>query len=164
MCIILSRALIHLPACSTVAWLYVYDCMVVCVWLYDNVRMMLSWRSQDHIQLVKTCNRQWLRVYEFMLGCLPQIHKQSCQQQDRMVNTKVCKVKTCTLCVCTTSHGNASRTRVRHHCMVLCGRRLIRRPVRVCWILISPYFSYVQCFRRRINRLHGGGVGWGGAC
>ena len=67
MCIILSRALIHLPACSTVAWLYVYDCMVVCVWLYDNVRMMLSWRSQDHIQLVKTCNRQWLRVYEFML-------------------------------------------------------------------------------------------------
>ena len=69
MCIILSRALIHLPACSTIAWLYVYDCicMIVCVRLYDNVRMMLSWRSQDHIQLVKTCNRQWLRVYEFML-------------------------------------------------------------------------------------------------
>ena len=53
-------------------------------------------------------------------GCLPQIHKQSCQQQDRMVNTKVCKVNTCTLCVCTTSHGNASRTCVRHHCMVVC--------------------------------------------
>ena len=48
--------------------------------------------------------------------------------------------------------------------LLVLGRRLIRRPVRVCWILISPYFSYVQCFRRRINRLHGGGVGWGGAC
>ena len=45
----------------------VYICMIVCVWLYDNVRMMLSWRSQDHIQLVRTCNPQWLRVYEFML-------------------------------------------------------------------------------------------------
>ena len=28
---------------------------------------MLSWRSQDHIQLVRMCNPQWLRVYEFML-------------------------------------------------------------------------------------------------
>ena len=57
----------------------------------------------------------WVHV-----GCLRQIHEQSCQQQDRMVNTKVCKVNTCTLCVCTTSHGNASRTCVRHHCMVVC--------------------------------------------
>ena len=44
----------------------------------------------------------WVHV-----GCLPQIHKQSCQQQERMVNTKVCKVNTCTSCVCTTFHGNA---------------------------------------------------------
>ena len=57
----------------------------------------------------------WVHV-----GCLPQIHKQSCQQQERIVNTKVCKVNTCTSCVCTTSHGNASRTCVRHHCMVVC--------------------------------------------
>ena len=57
----------------------------------------------------------WVHV-----GCLPQIHKQSCQQQEGMVNTKVCKVNTCTLSVCTTSHGNASRTCVRHHCMVVC--------------------------------------------
>jgi len=56
----------------------------------------------------------WVHV-----GCLPQIHKQFCQQQDRMVNTKVCKVNTCTLSVCTT-HGNASRACVRHHCMVVC--------------------------------------------
>ena len=65
----LSRALIHLPACSTIAWLYVYDCisMIVCVWLYDKRRPMLSWRSQDYIQLVTVCNPQWLRMYEFML-------------------------------------------------------------------------------------------------
>ena len=37
-----------------------------------------------------------------------------------MVNTKVCKVNTCTLCVCATSRGNASHTCVRHHCMVVC--------------------------------------------
>ena len=29
--------------------------------------MMLSWRPQDHIQFVTTCNPQWLRMYEFML-------------------------------------------------------------------------------------------------
>ena len=69
MCIILSRALIHLPSCSTIAWLHVYDCicMIVCVWLCDNARMMLSWRSQDNIQLVTTCNPQWLHMCEFML-------------------------------------------------------------------------------------------------
>ena len=44
------RALVLLPLCSTIACLYVYDCicMIVCVWLYDNVRMMSSWRSHDY--------------------------------------------------------------------------------------------------------------------
>ena len=43
-------ALVLLPLCSTIACLYVYDCicMIVCVWLYDNVRMMSSWRSHDY--------------------------------------------------------------------------------------------------------------------
>ena len=27
-----------------------------------------------------------------------------------------------------------------------------------------PIFFVCAMFRRRINRLHGGGVGWGGAC
>ena len=51
---------------------------------------------------------------------LPQIHKQCCQQQDRIMNTKVCNVNTCAFCVCTTFHGNASHTCVQHHCMVVC--------------------------------------------
>ena len=45
---------------------------------------------------------------------------QFCQQQHRVVNTKVCNANTCTLCVCTTFHGNASHTCVQHHCMVAC--------------------------------------------
>ena len=36
------------------------------------------------------------------------------------MNTKVCNANTCTLCVCTTFHGNASHTCVQHHCMVAC--------------------------------------------
>ena len=57
----------------------------------------------------------WVHV-----GCLPQIHKQCCQQQDRIMNTKVCNGNTYTFCVCTTFHGNASHTCVQHHCMVVC--------------------------------------------
>ena len=56
----------------------------------------------------------WVHV-----GCLPQTHKQCCQQQDRSMNTKVCNANTCTLCVCTTFHGSASHTCVQHHCMVV---------------------------------------------
>ena len=41
----LSRALIHLPACSTIACLYVYDCMCVIVWQCENDVMMANTRS-----------------------------------------------------------------------------------------------------------------------
>ena len=42
-------------------------CMLVCVWLYDNVRIMSWWRTQDHIQWVTACHPTWLRMYQFML-------------------------------------------------------------------------------------------------
>ena len=38
----------------------------------------------------------WVHV-----GCLPQIHKQLCQQQDRIMNTNMCNASTCKLCVFT---------------------------------------------------------------
>ena len=122
MCIILSRALIHLPACSTVAWLYVYDCMVVCVWLYDNVCMMLSWRSQDHIQLVRMCNPQWLRVYEFMLVACRRFTNNLVNSRSEWWTQKCAKwtLAPYVFVLLTTSHGNTSRTCVRHHCMVVC--------------------------------------------
>ena len=55
----------HIPVCNINAWLYIY--MLVCVWLYDNVRIMSWWRTQDHIQWVTACHPTWLRMYQFML-------------------------------------------------------------------------------------------------
>ena len=77
-------------------------CMIVCVWLCDNARMMLSWRSQDNIQLVTTCNPQWLHLYQIMLveilGKVPEGSNADTRWDP----------------------GPASFTIVQHHCMLVC--------------------------------------------
>ena len=118
----LSRALIHLPACSTIAWLYVYDCisMIVCVWLYDKRRPMLSWRSQDYIQLVTVCNPQWLRMYEFMLvACRRSIN--IFVNSGTELWTQKCATRTPAYVFALRYMGIASHTHVQRHCMVVCA-------------------------------------------
>ena len=63
----------HIPVCNIIAWLYVYACicMIVRVWLYDNVGMMPWWRTQDHIHVVTTCHPTWLHLYQFMFVEIP---------------------------------------------------------------------------------------------
>ena len=58
-------ALVPLPLCSTIACLYVYDCicMIVCVvWqCAHDVIVKITWL----LELVTAYNPTWLRVYEF---------------------------------------------------------------------------------------------------
>ena len=44
--ILLLMGMRHTPVCNIIEWLHVYACMcmIVCVWLYDKVRMMSWWR------------------------------------------------------------------------------------------------------------------------
>jgi len=113
----LSRARIHLPACSTIAWLYVYDCIYI--FLYDNAPMMVSWRSQDHIQLVTTCNPQWLRMYDFMLVVCRRFINNVVNSRAELW-TQRCATGTLAHYVFVLLFMGMRHIPVQHHCMVVC--------------------------------------------
>ena len=127
----LSRALIHFLACSTIAWLYVHDfiCMIVFVWLYlyDCVTMRVWCLHGDHktiyvhIQLVTTCNPQWLRVYEFILvACRRFINNVVNSRTELWTQKFATWTQAHYVFALALRHGNASHTWVQHHCMVVC--------------------------------------------
>ena len=114
----------HIPVCNIIAWLYVYVCicMIVCVWLYDNVGMMPWWRTQDHIHLVTACHPTWLHLYQFMLVEIPGKVPEG-SNADTLLSSGG-----------SAAHpGPASFTIVQHHCMLVCEWLYTKQTLLNCW-------------------------------